>query len=206
MFENSPFNDLYVWSFTKNRTSQTLFGNYSGNKNGVALKFKVKDIQRTLACRFSNGKNDLSHFSVGDAYVFPLQATYDKGVQREYLFPIIKEWLFAQRCLDKDSFDMYQILLVCMKSIKLFAMCFKNPLLRQEEEIRFIVANINSDKLMHPDLSINNVPFVKVGIGDDLIKEAILQTGNSVSITDLKNIFNENGIYNVEVSQSELPY
>lgn len=205
-FENSPFNDLYIWSFTKNGNSQTLFGNYSGNKNGVALKFNVNDIQKILAYRFSNGKEDLNHFSTGDAYVFPLRATYDKDAQREYLFPIMKEWLFARRCVDKDPVDMQQIILICMKSIKLFAMCFKNPLLRQEEEIRFIIANINTDKLMHPDLRINNVPFVKVNIDKDLIKGAILQTGNSIPVEEVENIFIKNGFNDVDVSCSELPY
>jgi len=205
-FRNSPFNDLYVWSFTKNRSSQTLFGNYSGNKDGVALKFDVDNLQRTLATHFSNGKDDLNNFSAGDAYVFPLRATYDKDAQKKYLYPIIQEWLFAQRCIKEDPDDMNRIILVCIKTIKIFAMCFKNPILRQEEEIRFVIVNINNDMEIHPDILVNDTPFVKVEIDNNLIKEAILQTGNAVTTEELKSFLLGNGFKNVKVSRSELPY
>ncbi|MCP9328692.1 MULTISPECIES: DUF2971 domain-containing protein [Liquorilactobacillus] len=204
--KQGPFSDSYIWSFAKNKNSQTLFGNYSGNKNGVALGFKLPEIQAVLATHFAHGKVDPNIFSEGDAYVFPLKVIYDKEVQFEYLKPVVEEWLFAKRSLEQDWNDMKSIMEDCFTAITIFALDFKNPLLWQEEEIRFVVTNINADSARHPEAYVGEVPFVKCNIEDTLIREAIVQTGNSISLESLKKLFNKNGFTNIDVKESELPY
>jgi len=204
--EQSPFSDSYIWSFSKNKNSQTLFGNYSGDKNGVALGFNISEIQAVLATRFAHGKTDPNHFSEGDAYVFPLKVTYDKEIQFEYLKPVVEEWLYAKRSLKQDWNDMKSIIESCFTAITLFALDFKNPLLWQEEEIRFLVVNIRADNARHPEANVGGVPFVKCKIDDTLIKKAIVQTGNSVSLESLAKMLNDNGFTNVDIKKSDLPY
>lgn len=201
-----PFSDSYIWSFSKNKNSQTLFGNYSGNKNGVALGFKMSEIQAVLATRFAHGKTDPNHFSEGDAYVFPLKVIYSKEIQFEYLKPVVEEWLFAKRSLEQDWNDMKSIIENCFSAITLFALDFKNPLLWQEEEIRFVVANIHADNARHPETYVGETPFVKCNIEDPLIKEAIVQTGNSVSLESLTKMFSDSGFTNIDIKKSDLPY
>ncbi|KRL32812.1 DUF2971 domain-containing protein [Liquorilactobacillus uvarum] len=205
-FENGPFGDTYIWSFTKNKNSQTLFGNYSGNKDGVALGFKLSDVQVALATHFSHGKTDPNKLTKGDAFVFPLKVIYDKTIQLEYLKPVVKEWLFAQRNLARDQYDMSEIILACLPAITLFALTFKNPLLRQEEEVRFIITNIREDTKLHPEAYIGKIPYVKCEVSDFLIKEAIIQTGNVISNEQLLSLFNDNGFTDIIVKKSDLPY
>lgn len=202
----SPFGDTYIWSFSCNRNSQTLFGNYSGSKDGVALRFSVHDIQVALATHFSHGKTDPNKLTYGDAYVAPLKVVYDKNIQLEYMEPVIKEWLLAVRNLAQDPDDMNVIVIQCLSAIGLFGLCFKNPLLRQEEEIRFVIINKNKDNQRHPELQSNGVPFVQCEISDILIKEAVLQTGNKVSTNVLKNIVTNLGFSGIKISKSDLPY
>lgn len=157
-----PFNDLYIWSFTRKGESQTLFGNYNGGvHDGVALKFDSQAIQEQLANHFAHGKKSLEEYTLGNAFVFPLEVVYEKLEQRAYLRPVMKEWIMAYRSHSFDEYDMSEIMKICLQALSLFAMCFKNPLLRQEEEVRFLVLNINGDNQNHPEIVINNVPFMK---------------------------------------------
>ncbi|ARN89372.1 DUF2971 domain-containing protein [Levilactobacillus brevis] len=206
VLNNNPFGDSYIWSFTKNRASQTLFGNYSGDKNGVALQFDLAKIQEVLAPHFSHGKTNPNKLTSGDAYVFPLRVIYDKKIQLEYLRPVVEEWLLAYRNLNLDADDMGEIIRWCLPAITLFGLCFKNPLLRQEEEIRFVVANKREDNEMHPEVTMNETPFVKCDVEKGLIQEAILQTGNLVTVSELEALFGKHGFGDVKVSKSELPY
>lgn len=199
----SPFNNSYIWSFTQNRYSQTLFGNYGGNKKGVALKFKVDDILLIIENQFSLHNSNLNDYLSGGPYAFPLMVIYDEKKQYEYLKPVVREWLLAYRNIKIDPYDMNSIIMSCLPAINIFAICFKNPLLRQEEEIRFVIANIDEKKL---GLLIDEISFVKFEINCDSIKEIIIQTGNDVNLEVLKKNMIEEGFNKVKVSYSKLPY
>lgn len=206
IIQSNPFGDAYIWSFTTNRASQTLFGNYSGKKDGVALRFNISDVHKALATYFSHGKSNPSDFTNGDAFVLPLQVIYDKEVQLSYLEPVLAEWLLAYRYLGTNYAALKEITVACFSAITLFGFSFKNPLLRQEEEIRFMVANKRTDDEIHSEITVEGIPYVKCNIDTRFIKEAILQPGNLTSIAELKELLKQYGFGNTIVSKSELPY
>lgn len=207
LHNSSPFNDMYIWSFTRNGESQTLFGNYNGaDRDGVALQFNSQDVQEQLAAHFAHDKKSLDEFTEGNAYVFPLRVVYAKKEQLEFIQPVITEWLKALRCLNLDRYDMSEILLDCLKALTLFAMCFKNPYLRQEEEVRFLVLNINSDSKNHPEVEIGETPFVQCEINSSFLKSVIMQTNGTTTVDELKDMLVKKGFSKTEVRKSVLPY
>lgn len=202
-----PFSDLYIWSFTRNGESQTLFGNYNGGSHdGVALKFDSQVMQEQLANHFSHGKKSLEEYTVGNAFVFPLVVVYERSEQLAYLCPVMKEWIMAYRSRSFDEYDMVEIMKNCLQALSLFAMCFKNPLLRQEEEVRFLVLNINGDNKNHPEITINNVPFMKCEFTPMMLQAVTLQTNAATNLNELKEVVGEAGFHSTEVKQSVLPY
>lgn len=198
-----PFNDSYIWSFTKNGDSQNLFNVY-GDSSGVSLGFSLKDVMTVLASHNSNGKQRLTEFKDGDAYTFPLQVEYDEKIQKNYVFPVVEEWLYAYRSYKKDPYDMNEILLRCSKNIFLFNMVFKNPVLCQEEELRFVVLRIGKDR-RNPEFELNGVPYTKCPIAKNFIQSIRLQTGSSYSIDQIKDILNEYE-QNSLIYRSKIPY
>lgn len=205
MEHQNPLGDAYIWSFSRNRESQTLSSVYS-KYDGVAIKFDLNDIQSTLATHFSHGKSDPNELTNGDAYVFPLRCIYIQEKQKELLAPLLKEWLGAFESLQYDPSDMREILAYCNAGIGAYAMSFKNPLLYQEEEIRFVVVNHNEDFQLHPEVVIKDTPFVQFKVPDGLIKEVIINTNSNVSPMKLDKKIKRLGYNGVKVLKSELPY
>lgn len=203
-FKRVPISDSYIWSFTKNKSSQTLFGNYSGNKNGVALGLNSKEVQDVLCLHFLHGKSDPNSIAEGEAFPIALRVVYDEKVQRNYLKPLVEEWLLAYKNLESMPSCQRDICATCLTFISYFALLFKNPLLRQEEEIRFVIT-YKGDK-DYSERVINNVPYVKCEISPNIVREAILQTGNPMKVSELEDLFKECGFNDVKVFRSELPY
>lgn len=204
---SNPFNDVYIWSFTKNGESQALFGNYSGkSNNGVSLKFDAKEIQIQLSSHFSHGKNKPNDFAKGDAYVFPVNIVYDQSLQLSFIQPITQEWLKSFRSRSSDPTDMQKIILQCVKMLVFLGMCFKNPLLYQEEEVRFLIINIGSGKQYQPELEINRVPFVKCELLPTNLKAVVVQTGSEIDQKELTALLENYGFSDTESVKSMLPY
>lgn len=203
-FKMDPINDSYIWSFTKNSSSQTLFGNYSGDKSGVALGLNSKEILDALSSHFLHGKSDLASLTDDDAYPLPLKVIYDEEVQRDYLEPVVEEWLLAHKNLRSIPSDQREICAACLTAISYFALFFKNPLLRQEEEIRFVI--VYKGNKNYSERVVNNIPYVECEVNPSLIREAILQTGNPMGVEELENLFKECGFNNVRIRRSKLPY
>lgn len=211
IFENSlinknPFKDCYIWSFTENGNSQNLFGNYSSDKNGIAMKFKSSTIMKEMASHFAKGKANLDKFTYGNAFTFPLRVVYDEKIQNEWLIPILNEYLSCLRCQKYDPYDMNTILNLCLADLVIISMCFKNPLLYQEEEIRFVAANINENNKKHPEKVINKIPFVTVPFKNKILSEVILQPNNDIDTMELKDNLKRYGFVNTKIKMSELPY
>ena len=204
MINTQPLNDSYIWSFTKNEDSQNLFNVY-GNKSGVAVGFDLKDVMMVLASYNSNGKSDLTQFKKGDAFTFPLQVEYEKSKQEKFIYPVVKEWLWAYRSSKDDPYDMKMIMLHCSKNISLFNMVFKNPILRQEEELRFVVTRIGEGG-RNPKLTVGGIPYTKCPITTEFIKSVRLQTGNSYDTNQVKKLFDSYGYRNVSIYKSNIPY
>lgn len=206
IFKTTPIGDTYIWSFTENKASQTLFGNYSVNSNGIALGLNSSQIEKELFTHFSHGKDSSEFFTNGDAYSFALKVVYDEKIQRESLEPIVKEWMLAYRGLKAMPKDREVILTNCLTTISFFALCFKNPLLRQEEEIRFVITYNGEVNKNYSEKTIDGVPYVTCEVSDFLIREAIIQTGSSITVSRFKNELREYGFGSIRVSESELPY
>lgn len=206
-FENKvkkpPFKYCYIWSFTENSDSQNLFGSY-GNKSGLALEFSLQNIMRKLSTINANGKNDLDDFSQGDGYVFPLHVEYNKKVQEEYVYAVADEWLRAYRSFEDNPNYMAKIMLICEKNMFMFNLCFKNPLLYQEEEVRFLIIKVGKERNVI-DLEVDGIDYTKCPIDTNMINTIKIQTGNDISELDLKRLLSKYNL-NTKIIRSELPY
>lgn len=197
---NVPF-DIYVWCFSENDHSQSLL-----NYGELALGFKSKDVMDKLALNFSEGARTLDDFVEGNAYVFPLQVEYDLKIQTEYIKIIAKMWLAAFKNRDKDPYDMGEIISTCLQVIYLFSLCFKNPYLRQEEEIRYLIININNSSDFKPDFRLEGKPFVSFNLSSDMLRKVILSKKNLPRIEEAKLILQEQGFDMTQVESTKLPY
>lgn len=203
MVENQPFYAAYIWSFSKNDDSETLFHVYGGNE-GIALELGEKDVMNMLATHNSHGKKSLDQFGLGDAYTFPLNVLYDAQKQENYIEPLAQEWLDAYRGLKNDPDDMKEILTLCSKNIALFNMTFKNPKLSHEEEFRFVSLRRN-DGTIPSELKINGVSFINCEFAPEFIQSVTLSPVCNVSLKEVKAVIKRYKL-NADVRNSKLPY
>ncbi|MGL5900593.1 MAG: hypothetical protein ACRCZW_13225 [Lactobacillaceae bacterium] len=199
--KNIPRNN-YIWSFSANNHSQSL-----QHYGEIALSFNNQDIQYSLNEYFSKGANDFSEFSRGNGFSFPLKVEYNIINQLEYIRPVVKEWLYAYRNLNADSSDMLEILQCSAQAMFLFSLCFKNPDLYQEEEIRFVVVKINGEKNdIEPEKIFNGKPVVSLEFKPSLIKSVILSHKAFEQEIDIRNILNKNNFTDTKIERTILPY
>lgn len=203
MIENQPFHDAYIWSFSKNNDSETLFHVYGGNE-GIALELGEKDVMDMLSSHNSHGKSSLDQFALGDAYTFPLNVLYDAQKQKSYIEPLVQEWLDAYRGLKKDPDDMKAILILCSKNIALFNMAFKNPKLLHEEELRFVSLRKN-DGTVSPELKVNGVSYINCEFVPKYIQSVTLSPVCNVGLKEVKAVIKRYKL-SADVRNSKLPY
>lgn len=193
--------DVYVWSFSENDYSQAL-----SNYGDVALGFDSQEIMEHLASYYSKGKKTLDEYTFGNAYVFPLKVEYDYEVQSKYITTLAHAWYVAHDNFEKDPYDMDEIIKSIVQALHFFSLFFKNPILRQEEEIRYIIFNINEDNLLNPELYMNNKPFTSCKITNEILKEVIINPNSEKNLEEVENSLNKQGFTNVLVNLSKLPY
>lgn len=198
--DKQPIQNSYVWSFTENNDSETLYAAY-GNKEGVALELNLPSVMKVLATHNTHGKESLEDLSDEDAYTFPLRVEYDAQVQIDYVKPVVLEWLNALRAYQEDKSDMEHIMIHCSKNIALFNMAFKNPLLNHEEELRFVVLSRSAG----PELLVDGIPFVQCDISSKFIKSVQLQNDCKYSSEYVTRFMHSDG-YSIPVVNSKLPY
>lgn len=192
--------DTYIWSFTANNHSQALlrYGDF-------ALEFESKKLQEELSEYFNPNVQDISEFTTGNCYVFPLKVEYGKAVQREYIGAVVHTWLNAYRNLSIDPYDMNEIIKDCYYALNLFCMCFKNPLLRQEEEIRFVLLRRSNDNDLHPDIYIKDRPILLFKFDSSLLN-TIIYSKQVKNITKIKDFIVAKGFGTTSVIPTKLPY
>lgn len=193
--------DVYVWSFSENDYSQAL-----SNYGDIALGFDSQEVMEHLASYYSKGKKTLDEYTVGNAYVFPLKVEYNYGVQSKYITTLAHAWLVAHDNLKNDPDDMEVIIGSIVQALHFFSLLFKNPYLRQEEEIRYIIFNINEDNLLNPELYMNNKPFTSCKITNEILKEVIINPNSEKNLEEVENSLNKQGFTNALVNLSKLPY
>lgn len=203
MIDMTPFRDNYIWSFSKNEDSETLFHIY-GVLDGIALEFGEKDVMTYLAKHNANGKTDFDQFDLGNAYTFPLTVLYDAEKQIEYIKPLVDEWLDVYRGIGSDTSHLETINRICVQNLFLFDMCFKNPKLSHEEEFRFVSVRKN-DGTIQPELKVGNVQYINFRFNPSLIKSITLRPNCSVSKDQFREMFKEYKL-NAVVKNSTLPY
>lgn len=192
--------DIYIWSFTANDHSQALsrYGDF-------ALEFDNQELQEKLVDYFNPDVQDLTEFTLGNCYVFPLKVEYDKAIQREYVKAVVHTWLSAYRNLSIDPYDMSEIIEDCYYALSLFCMCFKNSLLRQEEEIRFVLLRKSNDNNLHPDTYIQDRPVLLFRFDSSLIK-SIIYSKQVKDINKIKNYLMAKGFIDIPFVPTKLPY
>ncbi|WP_210128617.1 MULTISPECIES: hypothetical protein [unclassified Staphylococcus] len=194
-------NDVYVWSFSENDYSQAL-----SNYGDIALGFDSQGVMEQLASYYSKGKKTLDEYTVGNAYVFPVKVEYDYEVQSKYIKALAHAWLVAHDNFKYDPDDMEEIIGSVVQALHFFSLLFKNPYLRQEEEIRYIIFNINEDNLLNPELYMNNKPFASCKITNEILKEVIINPNSEKNLEEVENSLNKQGFTNALVNLSKLPY
>lgn len=193
--------DVYVWSFSENDYSQAL-----SNYGDIALGFDSQEVMEHLASYYSKGKKTLDEYTVGNAYVFPLKVEYNHEVQSKYIRTLAHAWLVSHDNLKNDPDDMEVIIESIVQALHFFSLFFKNPYLRQEEEIRYIIFNINEDNLLNPELYMNNKPFTSCKITNEILKEVIINPNSEKNLEEVENSLNKQGFTNALVNLSKLPY
>ena len=193
--------DVYVWSFSENDYSQAL-----SSYGDIALGFDSQGVMEQLASYHSKGKKTLDEYTVGNAYVFPVKVEYDYEVQSKYIKALAHAWLVAHDNFKYDPDDMKEIIGSVVQALHFFSLLFKNPYLRQEEEIRYIIFNINEDNLLNPELYMNNKPFTSCKITNEILKEVIINPNSEKNLEEVENLLNKQGFTNTLVNLSKLPY
>lgn len=203
MVDNQPFHDSYIWSFSKNEDSETLFYVY-GRQEGLALELGEKDVMDMLVSHNSHGKDSFDKFGLGDAYTFPLKVLYNAQEQEEYVAPLVQEWLDAYRGLKNDPDDIREILTCCSKNIALFNMAFKNSKLFHEEEFRFVSSKKN-DGSISPELKIGNVNYINCEFIPECIRSVTISPTCSVEEQDITEMVRKY-VPHAYIKKSDLPY
>ncbi|MFU0761790.1 hypothetical protein [Staphylococcus pasteuri] len=193
--------DVYIWSFSENDYSQALL-----NYGDIALGFDSQGVMEQLASYYSKGKKTLDDYTVGNAYVFPVRVEYDYEVQSKYIKTLAHAWLVAHDNLKFDPYDMNEIIESVVQALHFFSLFFKRRYLRQEEEIRYIILNINEGNKLNPEMYMNNKPFTSCKLTDEMLKEVVINPNSRKSLDEVKDILEKNDFTNTLVNLSKLPY
>lgn len=192
--------DAYIWSFTKNPNSQALltYGDF-------ALKFKNQEIQEAMVETLNPNISSFEEMQNGNSYVFPLRVEYDQKIQKEYISSVMSIYLKACKNIHIDPYDMFAIIRNCHQALSLFALCFKNPILYQEEEIRFVAVRKSTDNNLHPDKIINGKPTIIFPFPPSLIKRIIFSR-NVQNLKNIENLLILNEFPPTLLERTKLPY
>lgn len=198
---SNQFLDYYIMSLTHNKSSQAL-----ANYGDIAIQFKNQDIQDHLANKITP-PYFYKKLYPGDGLVYPLKVLYDREEQLAYISTIMNAWLTAFRNKDRDYNDMIQIRDEVLKALELYSQCFKDSLLYQEEEIRFVVVKImDKDHHTMPDLFFNKMPKIKLDIDPSMISSVIVSHKLENKINAIQEILKSYGYKNTKVQVTDLLY
>lgn len=195
-----PF-DVYIWCFSENDHSQSL-----QNYGDIAFGFKSQTVMEKLADYYSEGAQTLDDYVPGNGFVFPLKVEYDLQRQIEHISPVARAWVSAHNNYNKEPEVMGEIISTCKRAVYFFSLCFKNPYLRQEEEIRYLVLKIKDGPGFTPEFYIGDKPFVSCELTPDMLEKVILSKKLSSKIEDTKLFLEDKGFTITNVESTKLPY
>lgn len=116
-------------------------------------------------------------------------------------------WLTAFRNRDRDLPDMLQIRSEVLKALALYSQCFKNSVLYQEEEIRFVVVKaITKKDTVIPDLYFHNRPKIILPVEPNMIDTIIVSHNLETQMNDIRRMLRSFGFNNTQVKLTALPY
>ena len=102
---------------------------------------------------------------------------------------------------------MSQIKNESLKALELYSQCFKNSLLYQEEEIRFVVIKrLSQEQHIMPDLYFNGKPKIKLDIEPNMIDTVIVSHKLEGKISSIQKMVQSYGFNNTEVKLTDLLY
>lgn len=197
----TPNFDYYIMSLTKNKNSQAL-----ANYGDLALQFNNQDVQDQLATQITP-PHFYKKLDPGDGLVYPLKVLYKQSEQLEYINTIMHAWLVAFRNRQRDFSDMIEIRNQVLRALEIYSQCFKDPILYQEEEIRFVVVKaISEQQMVLPDVSFHNKPKIKLKIKPSMIKAVIVSHKLESKMNEIRDILNSAGFNQTKVQLTDLPY
>ena len=180
----TPIFDSYVWSFSLNAASQAL-----QNYGEIALGFDAQSLGDDLSKQFEI--KDYEATANDQGFVMLLKVEYDRDIQMEYIRPIAREWWYAYQNIDKDPDDMGNLIQICLGVTAILSICFKQPILRQEEEVRFVVMHAIEDNKLHPDNYMNEKPVISAKIAPALLNKVIVTHKAKERQNEVKQILEE---------------
>lgn len=196
-----PAFDYYIMSLTYNKNSQSL-----ANYGDIAIQFRTQDIQTHLANKITP-PYFYKELHPGDGLVYPLKVLYNRKEQLNYVNTIMKAWLTAFRNKDRDYFDMSQIRNEVLQALEIYSQCFKNPILYQEEEIRFVVVKvITEEQPIMPDLYFHDKPKIILPIEPDMIDTIIVSHNLEDKMNLITQLLSSYGFNNTKIKLTDLPY
>ncbi|MDK9855982.1 MULTISPECIES: hypothetical protein [Staphylococcus] len=131
---------------------------------------------------------------------------YDYEVQSKYITTLAHAWYVVHDNFEKDPYDMDEIIKSIVQALHFFSLFFKNLHLRQEEEIRYIIFNINEDNLLKPKLYMNSKPFTTCKFTYEILKEIIINPNSDKNIKEVKSMLIRKGFTKTSVNMSKSPY
>jgi hypothetical protein len=208
-WQNLPFQDAYIWSFSLNPDNQSLWGFYNGGTEdkGIAMGYDGQDIMKALNNHFNPSLTTTDQISFGNSYIFCLRVVYDQKFKEHVITILVNEWLIDYRTAVMGVDDAKKMLLNIIKVIFFCGLIFKNKRLYGEEEIRYVILKKNSDNMIHPEGIREDKPYVICPLHKiNMLKKVILQKNSPHTFSEVESILTKYNFKNVSISESELPY
>ncbi|MFC6170797.1 DUF2971 domain-containing protein [Loigolactobacillus jiayinensis] len=202
-----PLQDNYIWSFSFNPESETLWNVYNGVNKGVSMAYSGASIMHALNNHLNPGIKSTDQIDFGNAFIAGLKVDYSEEFQKSTIKSIIIEWLYAYRAIEHNSKEAEEILMISAQALFFYALIFKNKYLSTEQEVRFLVIKKNLDNKIHADGKRDNKPYILCPIEpSNMLKSVTIQTNSTHSKNEVQNILDTSGFHCVKIYNSLMPY
>lgn len=207
MFYRRPY-QTYLWSFTTNRNSQAM-QRYGDTVIRVNSGLIYDDLQKSCD-EFREGQKDVVPLT--PPLLIPIKVCYDNNIINEYTDYLAE--IFTESYKKNNQAGMQEV----VDYLKFYSMVFKNPLLKEEEEIRFIINRplftckqpydvmINQKMKLLGHITPENLSSITVNHQTDTWYQGRQTNSISDTIRDLKYVIKDCKFYKTRVNKTQLPY
>lgn len=211
LFEKSDITDQiedkYIWSFTKNPYSFAM-----QNYGDVCFEIDAKKAMHNLKSHRRRFCVDSESSTYIHQIVYPIKVCYDTKKQEECLNYLAYYFLKAVKEKNLRDESYAETLL------NIYSIIFKNPLLSEEQEIRFVVIRPLQKGDVTYDSKLNGKPKIIESIDKSNLLSIIVNhrtdqwvQGHKIAsiddtIRDLKYVLKDNKFYNTKIKRTILPY